>query len=202
MTAGAPAPRINLTKAAPAVSLNKQGAASGVLRVNLNWTAQAGYGAPSVDLDLACLYELSNGSRGAVQALGNLFTAQVSPQHPPVIRLDADDRSGAAAGGETMYIDLNQAAWLRRVLVFAFIYEGVPNWAAADGVVTMYPAQGAPIEVRLDESDPRAPMCAIALVENRGGEIVVQREVRYIRGGHPQLDQAYGWGIQWQAGRK
>jgi tellurite resistance protein TerA len=204
MTGPSPArPRVTLTKSAPAVSLSKQGAAGGVLRVNLNWNAHAaGPGAPPVDLDLGCLWELSNGTKGVVQALGNLFTAHASPQHSPVIWLDGDDRSGSSAAGENLLIDLNQAAWLRRVLVFTYIYQGAPNWAAANGLVTLFPASGPQIEMRLDEADPAAGMCAIALLENRDGELVVQREVRYIRGGHPQLDQAYGWGIRWTAGQK
>jgi tellurite resistance protein TerA len=198
-----PAPRVTLTKSTPAVSLSKQGAANGVLRINLNWAARpATYGQPPVDLDLACLYELGNGARGVVQALGNAFVAHITPQQPPVIWLDADDRSGATTGGENLMIDLAQGQWLRRVLVFAFIYEGAPNWAAANAIATLFPAAGPQIEIRLDEPDPYANMCAIAVVENHNGELVARREVRYIRGGHAQLDQAYGWGMQWQTGHK
>jgi tellurite resistance protein TerA len=196
-------PRVTLTKAAPAVSLSKQGAQQGVLRVNLNWAARpAAYGQPPVDLDLACLYELGNGQLGVVQALGNAFTARITPQHNPVIWLDADDRSGQAAAGENLMIDLTQGQWLRRVLVFAFIYQGAPNWAAAQAVATLFPAAGPQLEIRLDEPDPYASMCAIALVENVNGELVARREVRYIRGGHAQLDQAYRWGMQWTTGQK
>ncbi len=55
--------------------------------------------------------------------------------------------------------------------MFAFIYEGVPNWAAADGVVTLHPASGPEIEVRLDEHDDRSPMCAIAQIVSDGREV-------------------------------
>jgi tellurite resistance protein TerA len=205
--------KVTLSKSAPSVSLSKQGAAGGVLRVNLNWNVQSPSGgggflsrlagsAKKVDLDLGCLYELTNGDKGVVQALGNAFTARVAPQDSPVIWLDADDRSGASAGGENLFVDLNQAAWIRRVLVFTFIYEGAPNWAAADAVVTLYPVSGPQIEVRLDEHDPSAPMCSIALLTNQNGEIIVHREVRYIRGGQAALDRAYGWGMNWTPGRK
>jgi tellurite resistance protein TerA len=45
-------------------------------------------------------------------------------------------------------------------------------------------------------------MCAIALLTNDGrGDFTVSREVRYVRG-HRELDVAYGWGLQWTAGRK
>jgi tellurite resistance protein TerA len=204
--------KVTLTKSAPSVSLTKGGAATGQLRVNLNWNARpaqqpsGGFlkrmAAPQggIDLDLGCLYEFTDGSKGVVQALGNSFASRNAG--PPIITLDGDDRSGTNTAGENLRIDLNRLAEIRRVLVFAFIYEGVPNWAAADGVVTLHPAAGAPVEVRLDESDPRAPMCAIALLLNNGNDLTVNREVRYLQGGQQLLDQSYGWGMQWAAGRK
>ncbi|MFW0797131.1 tellurium resistance protein [Gordonia sp. CPCC 205515] len=196
--------KVTLTKAAPSVSLTKQGSTTGQMRVNLNWAAGSKGGffkkSAAVDLDLACLWEFSDGSKGIVQALGNSFQAPYEGQ--PIIYLDGDDRSGAAAGGENMYIDLSQTHRIRRVLIFAYIYEGVPNWAAANGVVTLFPANGPQIEVRLDESDQGAISCAIALLENRGGELVVNREVNYIRGSQSKVDEYYRWGLNWKAGRK
>jgi tellurite resistance protein TerA len=201
--------KVTLTKAQPSVSLSKRGATGGQLRVNLQWSTGAQPvkrglfsrgGSGAIDLDLACLWEFTDGSKGVVQALGNAFQA---PTHGvPIISLDGDDRSGSVAGGENMRIDLARVAEIRRILVFTFIYEGVPNWASADGVVTLYPASGPEIEVRLDEPDPQARTCVIAMLENRGGDLVVQREMNYIRGGQSDVDQAYGWGMQWARGRK
>jgi tellurite resistance protein TerA len=201
--------KITLTKSAPSVSLSKRGAAGGQLRVNLQWSAgeqQQSRGlfgkrrGNAVDLDLACLWEFSDGSKGVVQALGNAFQAPY--QGAPIIRLDGDDRSGTATGGENMFIDLSRVDEIRRILVFTFIYEGVPNWASADGVVTLHPASGPEIEVRLDEPDPSSPTCVIAMLENKGGDLVVRREIRYIRGGQADVDDAYGWGMEWARGRK
>ncbi|MGX7697988.1 TerD family protein [Gordonia polyisoprenivorans] len=196
--------KVTLTKSAPSVSLTKQGSATGQVRVNLNWTAGSKGGlfkrATGVDLDLACLWEFTDGSKGIVQALGNSFQAPY--QGRPIIWLDGDDRSGSNTGGENMYIDLSASNQIRRVLIFAYIYEGTPNWASANGVVTLFPANGPQIEVRLDEADQGAISCAIALLENRGGELVVNREVRYIRGSQSKVDEAYGWGLNWKAGRK
>jgi tellurite resistance protein TerA len=45
-------------------------------------------------------------------------------------------------------------------------------------------------------------MCAIALLENTGGTLSVQREVKYIQGAQDALDRAYGWGMDWSPGRK
>jgi tellurite resistance protein TerA len=204
--------KVTLTKSAPSISLTKRGGAGGQLRVNLQWSTGVapapakkglfsrltGGGPQGIDLDLACLWEFTDGSKGVVQALGNAFQAPYAGQ--PIIRLDGDDRSGSVSGGENMFIDLSRINEIRRILVFAFIYEGVPNWASADGVVTLYPSSGPEIEVRLDESDPSAPTCVIAMLENTGGELVVRREVQYIRGGQADVDRAYGWGMEWARG--
>lgn len=201
--------KVTLTKAEPSVSLTKRGATGGQLRVNLQWSTGAAPakrglfsrgGSGAIDLDLACLWEFTDGSKGAVQALGNSF--QAPTRGAPLIRLDGDDRSGSVAGGENMFIDLARVAEIRRILVFTFIYEGVPNWASADAVVTLWPASGPEIEVRLDEPDPQARTCVIAMLENRGGDLVVNREMAYVRGGQSDVDAAYGWGMQWARGRK
>jgi tellurite resistance protein TerA len=147
------------------------------------------------------MYEFTDGTKGIVQALGNAFQSP-GAGGAPVIRLDGDDRSGSSTGGENMFIDLAQTQHIRRILVFTFIYQGTPNWAAADAVVTLYPVSGPEIEVRLDESDPRSPSCVIAVIENVDGELVVRREVRYIQGNQSAVDRAYGWGMNWTPGRK
>jgi tellurite resistance protein TerA len=194
-----------LTKSAPTVSLVKQ---SGLLRVNLNWNpnppgSRGFFGkAPQLDLDLGCLYEFTTGDRGVVQALGNAFSAGVYAVPTPIIQLDRDDRSGNVATGENLTIDLSAVRWIKRILVFALIYEGAPNWAAANGVVTLHPRSGPPITIHLDDPRDGARTCAVALLEARGDDLVVQREVRYIMGAQRALDEAYGWGMRWAAGRK
>jgi tellurite resistance protein TerA len=203
--------KVTLTKSAPTVSLSKQGAVTGTLRVNLNWTARpdgAGGGglfkrhqqSPAIDLDLGCLYEFTDGTKGVVQALGNAFRSR--NEGGPIVSLDGDDRSGNNTEGENLRIDLSRLAEIRRVLVFAFIYEGTPNWAGANAIVTLFPSTGAPIEVHLDESNPQSRTCAIAMLENTGNDLSVRREVNYINGSQSALDAAYGWGMKWAAGHK
>jgi len=201
--------KVTLTKSAPSVSLTKQGSSTGMLRVNLNWNARpAGGGglfkraAASLDLDLGCLYEFTDGTKGVVQALGNAFTASPKGVSEPVIRLDGDDRSGTNSDGENLLINLAYANQIKRVMVFALIYQGAANWAAADGVVTLFPASGPQIEVRLDETRDGARICGIALLESNSGELSVRREVNYIDGSQSALDRAYGWGMNWAPGRK
>jgi tellurite resistance protein TerA len=203
----APAGPVVLTKSAPSVSLEKH--TGGMLRVNLNWNARPaeprGFfrkAEPSLDLDLGCLYEFADGTKGVVQALGNAFVAAPRDLRTPVIRLDGDDRSGNVAGGENLLVDLGHVDQIRRVLVFALIYEGAANWAAANGVATLYPANGAPITIALDDTRDGARVCAIAMLTNEGGNLIVHREVNYINGGQRALDEAYGWGMRWTVGRK
>jgi tellurite resistance protein TerA len=203
--------KVTLTKAAPKVSLTKQGSATGLLRVNLNWNArppgQGGGGLfkraqAALDLDLGCLFEFTDGSKGVVQALGNSFTASPRDVRENVIWLDGDDRSGTNTAGENLFVNLAYAKQIKRIMVFALIYQGAANWAAANGVATLYPATGPEIEIRLDETRDGARICGIAMLESSGGDLSVRREVNYLNGGQRVLDEAYGWGMNWTAGRK
>ncbi|MFH8659162.1 TerD family protein [Streptomyces afghaniensis] len=208
--------KVTLTKAAPSVSLTKQGGTSGTLHVNLNWQVRkqfsgwsSKFGRPAamhsdLDLDLCALYELTDGSKGVVQALGNAFGAL---HQPPYIHLDGDDRTGAVSTGENLTVNLDHKNALRRILVFVTIYEGARSFADLNATVTLQPQHGAPVEFFLDECTVPSPVCALALITNTGGDLVVQREARYLvpeRGVSPQrtVDYAYGWGMNWTPGRK
>ncbi|RZU36284.1 tellurite resistance protein TerA [Streptomyces sp. BK022] len=203
--------KVTLTKSAPSVSLAKQGGTSGVMRVNLNWQSRKhltgrrrGPGPGDLDLDLCALYELSDGRKGVVQALGNAYGAL---ERPPYIHLDGDDRTGAAADGENLTISLDHKAQLRQVLVFVTIYEGASSFADLHATVTLRPQHGAPIDFSLDECTVPSTVCALALITDAGGDLVVRREARYLvpeRGVSPQrtVDRAYGWGMNWTPGRK
>ncbi|CAM5266546.1 Tellurium resistance OS=Streptomyces tendae OX=1932 GN=GUR47_28520 PE=3 SV=1 [Streptomyces tendae] len=216
--AGAPVSlsKVTLTKAAPSVSLTKQGGTSGAMRVNLNWQVRkqfSGWGRKlgrpvamhdDLDLDLCCLYELSDGSKGVVQALGNAFGAL---HQPPFIHLDGDDRTGAVSTGENLTISLDHQRYFRRILVFVTIYEGARSFADLHATVTLQPQYGAAVDFSLDECTVPSTVCALALITNTGNDLVVQREARYLvpeRGVSPQrtVDYAYGWGMNWTPGRK
>ncbi|MFF3850205.1 TerD family protein [Streptomyces sp. NPDC002328] len=208
--------KVTLTKAAPSVSLTKQGGTSGAMRVNLNWEVRkqfSGWGSKrgravalhnDLDLDLCALFELADGRKGVVQSLGNAFGAL---HQPPYIHLDGDDRTGALASGENLTINLDHRLDFRRILVFVTIYEGARSFADLHATVTLHPQHGAPIDFSLDECTVPSTVCALALITNTGGDLVVQREARYLvpeRGVSPQrtVDYAYGWGMNWTPGRK
>ncbi|WP_251059890.1 TerD family protein [Streptomyces sp. ISL-100] len=208
--------KITLTKEAPAVSLTKQGGTSGMMRVNLNWEVRKqfkGWGAKlgravamhgDLDLDLCALFELNDGRKGVVQALGNAFG---SLQQPPYIHLDGDDRTGSVSTGENLTINLDHKDKLRRVVIFVAVYEGARSFADLHATVTLTPQNGAPIDFSLDECTVPSTVAALALITNEGGDLTVRREARYLvpeRGVSPQrtIDHAYGWGMNWSPGRK
>ncbi|WP_326726305.1 TerD domain-containing protein [Streptomyces sp. NBC_00243] len=208
--------KVTLTKEAPSVSLSKQGGTSGAMRVNLNWEVRkqfSGWGSKlgravamhaDLDLDLCALYELTDGRKGVVQALGNAYGAL---HQPPYIHLDGDDRTGASASGENLSINLDHKQSFRRILIFVTIYEGARSFADLNATVTLQPLNGAPIDFSLGECTVPSTVCALALITSNGGDLIVQREARFLvpeRGVSPQrtVDYAYGWGMNWTPGRK
>ena len=178
---------MSLSKSSPTISLEKKGGTLGEIKINLDWNQ----GEPKkglfgltksggIDLDLCCLYELADGTRLGIQALGKNFGEF---ERPPYIQLAGDDRTGSVRGGEWMRINGERWGEIRRVLVYAMIYEGVPNWSATDGVVTLYAPGNPEVEVRMEgTSDER--LCAVTLLENDGGNLKVTRENRYFKTRH------------------
>ncbi|MEU9133272.1 Tellurium resistance [Kitasatospora sp. NPDC048540] len=218
--------KITLTKSRPQHAITGSAATTGYLYVNLHWAARTADGpgggsslrrlfdprilrpmAPdsfnrpqlNVDLDLACLYELADGTRGVVQPLGQLFG---DLNRPPYIKLSGDDVYGAPSG-ETMYINLEKKDQFKRLLIFVYIYDDTPAFDRTHATVTIVPQSGPRLEIKLDERAPAARSCAVVLIENSGdGQLTVRREVRYVHGFQSDLDRLYGFGMQWQRGYK
>ncbi|WP_342674069.1 TerD family protein [Candidatus Accumulibacter aalborgensis] len=212
--------KITLEKRGDRVSLAKaSGQGFGRIRVNLNWNQASLPVAESkgffnkllgkeqpprgIDLDLGCFFELSNGSPGGVQALGNSWG---SFDRPPFIHLEGDDRSGASGDGENLFINGDRFDQIKRILIFTFIYDGAPNWAVTNGVVTIEVPGRAPVEVRLDNGTD-ASMCAIAMIENSGGNLQVTKLVEYFSQAgsvstHKLVNDRFGFGLRFAAGSK
>ncbi|WP_267244415.1 TerD family protein [Streptomyces sp. PR69] len=225
--AGGGANSIELTRRKPTVSLTKQGAATGNLRVNLSWRMRTSdiegrsrrsggllrhpsklfhpevvqahtQGVVNVDLDLGCLYELTDGSKGVVQPLGGFLG---SLNEPPYVKLSGDDRFGAPSG-ETIYVNLDHRDDIQRLLFFVYIYDATPAFDRTQAKVTLYPSNGPRVEIDLDERAPQARSCALFSMEKIKDELVVRREVRFVYGFQAELDRLYGWGLQWGRGYK
>lgn len=214
--------KITLEKRGDKISLEKAGRLGfGRIRVNLNWNqsvpvaevkkpgflsrVMGNVARPNngVDLDLACMFELMDGTPGCVQALGNSWG---NFGLPPYIHLDGDDRAGSNASGENIFINGDQFHQIKRGLIFTFIYEGAPNWAATNGVVSIEVPGRTPVEVRLDNGTD-ASTCAIAMIENKGGHLEITKLVEYFqlsagKSTHQQLNERFGFGLRFKAGNK
>ncbi|WAU74886.1 TerD family protein [Acinetobacter sp. TR11] len=200
--------KVSLDKQNNKINLTKKDQAFGEIKINLNWnqktaTKQNSFfdkmlnHGKSVDLDLGCLFEMQDGTRSVIQALGDCFG---SFHNFPFIELSGDDRTGALQGGEWLRINGKNWDQIHRVVIFAFIYQGVPNWAETDAVVTIYVPEQPPIEIRLIEGQPFG-MCGIVELVNQKGNIEVRRHVQYVKG-HKELDRAFSFGLRWVAGSK
>ncbi|MDN3452785.1 MULTISPECIES: TerD family protein [unclassified Psychrobacter] len=206
--------KITLTKNQSSINLKKRDD-FGKISVNLNWnqgpesdkpTPKKGllgdlfkqHKAGGIDLDVGAMIHLKNGEKTLIQALGNRFG---SLQTAPYVCLRADDRTGQVSGGE--WLDINGQQWsqIEEVFIFAFIYEGAPNWQKTDGVVTIHVPEQSPIETRLTEGAGNLPMCAIARLVNQQGSINVERINQYFKG-HQEMDKAFNWGFSWKRGSK
>ncbi|MGW7354713.1 Tellurium resistance [Streptomyces sp. Z26] len=218
---------VELTKRNSVLSLTKQGSDTGSLQVNLSWRMRSSdmtgrayrgsslrhplrafkpevvqahtQGVVNVDLDLACMYELVDGSKGVVQPLGKLFG---DFHAPPFVKLTGDDRFGSPSG-ETIYVNLDHKDEIRRMLFFVYIYDNTPAFDRANALLTLIPGNGVRVEVAVDQHAPQARSCAVLLMEHDNkGDLVVRREVRYVYGFQSELDRLYGWGLQWGRGYK
>ncbi|WP_312176011.1 TerD family protein [Pseudescherichia sp.] len=196
--------KVSLTKEKPAISLTKRDN-FGEIRINLNWqrgnskTGLAGmFGSKGIDLDLGAFVELQDGYKSVIQALGNAFG---NYRDEPYVQLQGDDRTGEVSDGEWLHINGREWKHIREVLIYAFIYEGVPSWDKTDGVVTIHIPDQPPIETRLTEGENRRTLCAIARLVNENGAIKVERINQYFKGQN-DMDRAFGWGFRWSAGSK
>ncbi|MCR5204146.1 MAG: TerD domain-containing protein [Lachnospiraceae bacterium] len=176
---------------------------NGEILINLNWSQPERNGffgsVAGIDLDLGCLYELKDGRKGCVQALGDAFGSLVNP---PYISLDGDDRTGTSSGGENLRVNGSMIPQIKRILVYTFIYEGAANWRDAKGIVTVKCPGSKDIIVKMDEYGSELTMCGIALLENKDGQsLSMEKIVRFFKG-HRDLDQAFGWGLRWVHGSK
>jgi tellurite resistance protein TerA len=204
-----PSPKVSLTK----ITLEKKGDKQTVdlrkgggvqpIHVNLNWDNPGArkrgfFAAPqsSADLDLGCMYGLKNREAGVIQPLGRNFGAR---NRSPFIFLDKDDRSGAAADGENLY--LFRPDLIDLVMVFAMIYQGASNFTQVGGRLTLRDQNGSEIYIQLSSPDRSRNFCAICTIRNAGDRVEITKEEQYFHH-HGEADRHFGFGFKWVAGSK
>ncbi|QGV82769.1 tellurium resistance protein [Streptomyces ficellus] len=179
-----------MTAAAPRVTLTGRGA----LQANLNWRPGSG-----ADLNLCCLATFTDGTPKVVQALGEDFGSLTAW---PYIRLDHDDRTGDSSDGETLRVSLDRRDLFRRLLFFVYVYEGAADFRRLGATVTVTAPGGRAVRILLDDSPPGTTACAVALATPEGEGLALRREVRWFparpdKTPHEQIDDAYGFGVEW-----
>lgn len=189
------------------VDLHKGPSGLGQFLINLKWNpgkAQKSFfglrsSSQPIDLDLACLYELTDGRKFCLQALGNSFG---HVNEAPYIALDGDDRTGGSLNGENLIVNGRMVAKIKRILVYTFIYDGVAKWKDADGVVRIKCPGSSEIVIRMDDYSSLEKTCAIAMLENKRNETFSVEKLVQFFPSNIQMDQAYNWGLNWIEGTK
>ncbi len=152
-----------------------------------------------VDLDIGCLYELQDGTRGSIQAFGEKFG---SYNNPPYVSLSGDERTGDAEGHDE-YMLVNGAKWseIKRMLVYIYIYKGAPSWSEIKPQVVIDVPGENDLYVTLGAHDDALCLCAVGELENIRGGIKLTNRTEYFPG-HEEMDRAFGYGLSWEDGRK
>lgn len=152
-----------------------------------------------IDLDLGILYEMKDGTKGAIQAFGNTMG---SYHTPPYLSLSGDEREGDAQGDDE-FIHLNGKEWpkFKRLLVYVYIYQGAMDWAQVKPQIHVRIPNEKPMVVTLSSHHKGLGLCAIAGIENIRDGMKITNHTEYFPG-HAEMDRAFGFGIEWTEGQK
>lgn len=193
-------PDINLERPGHRIRMDKlTGSRVGQVKIDLSWITKTSKLGSRIHLDLGCLYETKNDDKtliniGCVQGLGSLFGDYYED---PYILLDNDIKRTEKTAEHSLVINGQKWDKIHRILIYAFIYEGMANWGKADAVLTFkYPNQPN-ILVPMDVYDDDKVMCAIAMIENKDGHPEITKLVDYFNG-HEEMDKRYKFGLTWR----
>lgn len=152
-----------------------------------------------IDIDVGCLYEMQDGTRGALQAFGDLFGSYDSA---PFIHLSGDERTGDKEGDdEGIHVNGQKWADIKRLVVYIYIYSGKGNWEDIKPKITIRIPGERPLTITPAIKKTNLPVCAVAAIENDNGAIKFTNYGEYFPG-HPEMDRAYGFGLNWDDGEK
>ncbi len=152
-----------------------------------------------VDLDLGCLYELQDGTRGVIQAFGDSYGTYDSA---PYIFHSGDERTGESEGDDESIL-INGKHWpdIKRILLYVYIYDGAPHWASIRPRIFIDVPGEKDMEARLGVADSSCVICAVAGIENVRNGMKITNYTEYFHG-HNGMDRAFGFGIRWNDGQK
>jgi len=152
-----------------------------------------------IDLDLGILYELKDGTKGAIQAFGETLG---NYNAAPYLSLSGDERTGASRGDDE-FIHLNGKEWsqFKRILIYVYIYRGALDWAQVKPQIHLHIPNEKQMVVTLSSHHKDLGLCAIAGIDNIRDGMKITNYTEYFPG-HAEMDRAFGFGIEWTGGEK
>lgn len=152
-----------------------------------------------VDLDLGCLYQLKNDTRGCLQGFGELFG---NYNNPPFIHHSGDEKTGDKEGHDEI-LEINGKKWseIERIVIYTYIYEGPQLWADIEPEIELNIAGIEKMTYDIRAYKENIPMYGFVLLENIDGDIKLTDVSEYFAG-HAELSRAFGFGIRWEDGEK
>lgn len=152
-----------------------------------------------VDLDIGCLYEMKDGTRGSIQAFGEKFG---DFNNPPYISLSGDERTGDSEGHDE-YLLVNGAHWkdIKRMLIYIYIYKGAPTWSQIKPQIVIDVPGENDLYVTLNAHEDHLCLCAVGEIENIREGMRLTNRTEYFPG-HEEMDRAFGYGLEWADGVK
>lgn len=152
-----------------------------------------------IDLDLGILYELQDGTKGAIQAFGETLGNYSTP---PYLSLSGDERTGNSPDDDE-FIHLNGKEWpkFKRLLVYVYIYRGALDWAQVKPQIHIRIPGQKQMVVTLSSHHKGLGLCAIAGIENVRNGMKINNYTEYFPG-HAEMDRAFGFGLEWDEGEK
>lgn len=196
--------RINLDKA---VDFN------GEIKINLDWS-KGGFFQKflngAIDLDLGCFYEMNDGTKLLIDGLQfshgrggsrDQKTRQGCYVDAPYIWHKGDDRGGSSESGETILVNPKGVPFIKRIIVYTFIFEGAAKWADTNAVVKVSVPGNEDVIVEMGKQTSNQRFCAIAELDFDNSSITVKKLVTF-HNSHSDCDKMYGWGFNYKAGSK
>lgn len=165
----------------------------GPMRMNFRWHQPVATRA-RVKMDIGCLWELQSGKKGQLQSLANQWGSIAGE---PYVALSGETRQQGAMCEESVSINGNEWKQIKRVLFYAAISEGHPQWNPLDGRLNLIMPDQHLIRAQLEPTSHAHPIAALLLLENRGDQMRVTSPGGYFAS-YFSLDSEFGFQLRWK----
>jgi tellurite resistance protein TerA len=113
-----------------------------------------------------------------------------------------DDRGGSSESGETILVNPVGIPYIKRIVVYTFIFEGVAKWSETNAVVKVTVPGCEDIIVQMGQQESSKRFCAIASIEMGTDNSMEVKKLVTFHDSHSDCDRKYGWGFNYSPGSK